>query len=384
MENTTEPLVILVAGEASGDQLGAALIRELRILAPNAHFAGIGGELMGREGLDRWWHADALSVMGLAEVVSHLPRLLKLRKSLLERIIGARPVLFIGIDSPDFNLGVEARLRRRGIRTVHYVSPTVWAWRRGRVKHIRQAADRVLCLFPFERDFLTRHGIDARYTGHPMADEIPISSDVRAAREGLGLDPRRTTLAILPGSRGGEVSRLGPHFAQAASLLSGKHPGLQCVAPMARPSLRQTFETLLARHPDLDLTLLDGQARTAIAASDVVLCASGTATLETMLVKRPMVVAYRFSHLTYVIGKSLRLMKSPFFALPNILAGEALVPELEQYQVRADRLAAEVSAWLDQPDRSRELLDRFTDLHRSLQRDATREAARAVIDLLPA
>lgn len=376
------PLIVLVAGETSGDQLGAALIHELKELMPAARFAGIGGQLMREQGMECWWDSDELAVMGLAEVVAHLPRLLKLRRALKERIIRQGPALFIGIDSPDFNLGLERKLRQRGIPTVHYVSPTVWAWRQGRVRKIARATDLVLCLFPFERDFFDGHGVEARYTGHPMADEIEMHHDREAARQQLGLAPGRPCIALLPGSRRGEVSRLADHLLGAAAILAGNNPGMQFVAPMAGEGVQQLFEAAMSRHSGVQCSLVRKQARAVIAASDLVLCASGTATLESMLIKRPMVVVYRFTHLTYLLGKSLRLMKSRFFSLPNILAGDALVPELEQYEVTASRIAREAQAWLDNPSRTATVMDVFEAQHQRLRMDASRSAARAVMSLL--
>lgn len=372
----------MVAGEASGDQLGGALMRELTALIPGVRFAGIGGHNMVDAGLECWWDSEELAVMGLAEVLSHLPRLLKLRRSLHRRILEASPALFIGIDSPDFNLGLEKKLKYGGVRTIHYVSPTVWAWRQRRVHKIARATNMVLCLFPFERDFLSGHGIEARYTGHPMADEIPMKSDSAIARTSLGLDQEKPCVALLPGSRSGEVGRLAHHLLGSAGILSREYPGMQFVAPMASRRVRALFEQAMARFPGVHCHVVEKQARQAIAASDLVLCASGTATLETMLINRPMVVIYRFSHATYLVGKALRLMKSRFFSLPNILAGEALVPELEQYAVTADGIAPEARAWLEDPARRERVTAQFSSLHERLRKNASKSAANAVVELL--
>lgn len=376
------PLIALVAGESSGDQLGGALMAELKASMPGARFVGVGGDRMTAEGLEAWWHCEELAVMGIAEVVSHLPRLLRLRKALRERLLAAHPDVLIGIDAPDFNLGLERRVRAAGIKTVHYVSPTVWAWRQGRVKTIGAAADRVLCLFPFEPEFYAQHGVDARYTGHPLADQVPMHSDARAARAELGLDPDRPCIALLPGSRAGEVKRLAPHLLGAATLLLQRRPELQFVAPMASAGMRTLFESFLEAHASVDCLRTDGQARRAMAAADLVLCASGTATLEAMLVKRPMVVVYRFNPLTYLLGRGLRLMKSPWFALPNILAGRTIVPELEQHQVTARRIAAGAEAWLDDPERVAAAVTEFSRQHERLSVDAARSAADCIKDLL--
>ncbi|NND45334.1 MAG: lipid-A-disaccharide synthase [Xanthomonadales bacterium] len=379
-----QPLIALVAGESSGDQLGGALMAELKRRLPGARFVGIGGKRMQSEGLDAWWHSEELAVMGIAEVVSHLPRLLRLRRSLHRKLLDAQPDIFIGIDAPDFNLGLERRLRAAGLTTVHYVSPTVWAWRQGRVKTIGRAADLVLCLFPFEPDFYAAHGVDARYTGHPLADEVPLHSDRREARAALGLDPDRPCIALLPGSRSGEVRRLaGPLLGAAHRILEGRGD-MQFVAPMASPGMAALFQAERDALPGLDCHLTDGDARRAMAAADLVICASGTATLEAMLVKRPMVVVYRFNPLTYLLGRGLRLMKSPWFSLPNILAGDTLVPELEQHEVTPDRIAAEAEAWLQDPGRCAAAEQAFTRLHETLRTNAARSAADAVIERLGA
>ncbi|MFT5138641.1 MAG: lipid-A-disaccharide synthase [Rhodothermales bacterium] len=382
----TNPLIALVAGEASGDQLGGALIPELLKIYPGARFAGIGGPLMKAQGMEIWWQSEELAVMGLAEVVSHLPRLLQLRKNLRNRLLSERPDIFIGIDAPDFNLGLEKQLRHASIPTVHYVSPSVWAWRQGRVKSIGKCADLVLCLFPFEPALYKAHGVDAEYTGHPMADEISnnndFDTDKHDARVQLGFEPTKPCIAILPGSRVSEVERLSSHLLAAASLLVKQYPGLQFVAPMASEKAATAFRTALQNQPDLDCRLIEGQARLAMKAADVVLCASGTAALETMLVNRPMVVVYRLSGLSYAIVKTLKLVKSEFFSLPNVLAGEKLVPELGQHQVTAIRIAREAAAWLDDSERCASVSFRFSELHQQLRKNAAASAANAIRSLL--
>jgi lipid-A-disaccharide synthase len=380
------PVIALVAGELSGDQLGAALIATLKERFPQARFAGIGGAGMKAQGLDAWWDCDELAVMGLAEVVSHLPRLLRLRKELGRRLLDLKPDVMIGIDAPDFNLGLEKRLRKEGITTVHYVSPTVWAWRSGRVKSIGAAADMVMCLFPFEPDFYRSYDVAAQYTGHPMADEIsnrtPDRSDKTEARLALGLDPDAPCIALLPGSRRGEVGRMSPHMLGAAARLSQHYPGMQFVAAMASTQTRQLFDSALRKHGAVQCKVTDGQARLAISAADLVICASGTATLETMLINRPMVVVYRVSYFTYALIHGLKLFKSRFFSLPNILAGEEWVPELRQYQANAEQIAAECTAWLDDPDRCARVQRKFTELHSALRKDAAQSAADCVQTLL--
>ncbi len=376
------PRIALVAGETSGDQLGGALMAVLRDRYADVRFAGIGGSHMKARGLDAWWDSDELAVMGLVEVLSQLPRLLRLRKKLQKKLLGLRPDIFIGIDAPDFNLGLEKRLRAAGITTVHYVSPTVWAWRKGRVRTVGSAADMVLCMFPFEPALYRTIDIQARYIGHPIADEIPDRSDKGVARTALGLDPNNPCIAILPGSRRSEIERLAPHLLGAAELLARRDPELQFIAPMAGRSVRDLFESALDRHGSVECKRIDGQARSAIAAADLVLCASGTATMETMLINRPMVVVYRFNPTTYAIARGLRLVKSRFIAMPNILAGEELVPELEQHEVTAERIAAQAMALLDDPGRCTVIAQKFSALHATLRNDASEAAANCIQTLI--
>jgi lipid-A-disaccharide synthase len=360
--------------------LGGALMAALKDIFPDAKFAGIGGPCMKAQGLDAWWDYDELAVMGLAEVLKHLPRLLRLRKTLRRRLLEIKPDILIGIDAPDFNLGLEKQLRDAGVTTVHYVSPTVWAWRQGRVKNIAASADMVMCLFPFEPDFYRDHGVAAHYTGHPMADEISLHNDKHTARRELGLDQQARCIALLPGSRMGEVTRLSPHLLGAAELLAVNEPGTRFIAPMAGAKVRGHFESALQQHSGVQCKIIDGQARLAISAADLVICASGTAALETMLINRPMVVVYRLNPITYAIMR--RMLKSRFWSLPNILAGEKLVPELAQKQVNARQIAAESAAWLDDPDRCGDVSGKFSRLHRDLQKDAASSAAECIRSLL--
>lgn len=380
--NSQGPIIALVAGEASGDQLGAALINRLRESHPKAHFAGIGGPQMKAAGMDVWWDAEELALFGLFEVLSHLPRLLRLRRRLHKRLLALAPDVFIGIDAPDFNLRMEIRLRRKGIRTVHYVSPAVWAWRQHRVRKIGRATDLVLCLFPFEPDFFINHGVPATYVGHPMADEVSPDNDPSVARTRLDLDPAATTIALLPGSRVGEVSRLAEPMVEAARILASRRPDLQFVAAMANQNVHTIFRETMERLAFNRISLFDHDPRAVIAASDAVMCASGTATLETMLVNRPMVAAYRVSPYTYQLVKHLRLIKSKLFALPNILAGEALVPELIQRDATGERLAVEIERWLKDENSRLELRERFLELHERLRCDASKRASEAVCGLL--
>ena len=376
------PIIALVAGEASGDQLGAALIDRLRETYPQARFAGIGGTRMKSAGMDVWWDAEELALFGLIEVLSHLPRLLRLRRRLLQRLVALSPDVFIGIDAPDFNLGLEIKLRGKGIQTVHYVSPAVWAWRQWRIRKIERAANLVLCLFPFEYDFFKDHGVPATYVGHPMADQIFPDDDPAVARTRLELDPAATTIALLPGSRSGEVSRLAEPMIEAARILASRRPDLQFVAAMANQNVHTIFRKAMEKLAFASIRLFDRDPRAVIAASDAVMCASGTATLETMLVNRPLVAAYRVSPSTYQLAKLLRLIKAKLFALPNILAGEALVPELIQHDATGERLAVEIDRWLEDENRRLELRERFLELHERLRCDASKRASEAVCGLL--
>ncbi len=314
------PVIALVAGEASGDLLGADLIRALRVRYPQARFPQ-----MRAEGFEAWWDCSALAVMGLAEVLRHLPRLLKLRGQLRQRLLQLRPDVFIGIDAPDFNLGLERRLKQAGLRTVHYVSPSVWAWRRERAARIGQSADRVLCLFPMEPPIYAEYGVDARFIGHPLAEQYPLPNDRAAARAELGIEAHAKVLAVLPGSRLGEIGRIGADFLAAAARLQAERPQLQILAPMANAACRAAFEAQLAKAAEAPrLRLLDGQSALALRAADAVLLASGTAALEALLAGTPMVVGYRISALTHWIVRRLGLLKVSHFSLPNALAGRAL------------------------------------------------------------
>ncbi|XWO44379.1 lipid-A-disaccharide synthase [[Pseudomonas] boreopolis] len=376
--------VALLAGETSGDLLGAGLIEELRKRYPDAQFAGIGGDAMRNAGCETWFDASELSLMGLFEVLRHLPRLLKLRREFRERALAWQPDVFVGIDAPDFNLPVERWLKQRGMRTVHYVSPSVWAWKEKRAEKISASADMVLCLFPMEPPIYHRHGVDARFVGHPMADAIPYQVDRDAARAELGLSSSSPVLAILPGSRHGEISRLGETFFEAAWQLSEQLPGLHVLVPAANPGCKPLIAEQLSRSalPVLRSHVLDGQARTAMIAADVVLLASGTATLEAMLVKRPMVVGYKVAPLTARIVKALKLIKVNRYALPNILANEDLAPELIQDDCTPGKLAAAVLHWFRHPEAVARLQPKYLQLHAELRRDASARAAEAVAELV--
>jgi lipid-A-disaccharide synthase len=368
-----------VAGESSGDQLGAALIDALRARVPRLECFGVAGPRMIAAGCEAWANAEELAVMGLAEVLRHLPRLLRLRRRLVERFVAARPQVFVGIDAPEFNLGLAARLKARGICTVQYVSPQVWAWRQGRVRTIGRACDLVLCLLPFETSFYESHGMRAVFVGHPLADQIALDTDRGAARRALQIPEDAQVIAILPGSRVSEVARLGADFAGAAAWIAAQRPAVQFISPMATRAVREVFERQAAAAlPRIRLT--DGGAREALAACNVALVASGTATLETLLSKRPMVVAYRLSAATVFVARRLALVKSPYMALPNLLAGRPLVPEFFQDEVTPQALGSALLRELDDPARTATLVAEFRRMHVELRTSAAERAANAILE----
>ena len=371
----------IVAGEASGDLLGAGLISALQQLCPDAEFEGIAGPGMLALGAKSLFPMDRLSVMGLTEVLSRYGELLGMRRQLARHYIDNPPDVFIGIDAPDFNLGLEIKLRRAGIRTVHYVSPSVWAWRQYRVKKIARAVDLMLTLFPFEADFYRDHQVPVTFVGHPLADMIELQPDQAAYRAQLQLPQDKQIVAILPGSRSTELRFLADDFLRAALWLVERQPDLHFVAPMANPHRREQFEAALARLPQpLPLTLLDGQSRPAMAAADVVMLASGTAALEAMLLKKPMVVAYRVAPITYWVYKPLVRVSN--FCLPNLLAGERLVPEFIQHELTPQAIGEALLEYLQHPQHAQQLAQRFLAIHKSLKQDASAQAAQAIIRML--
>jgi lipid-A-disaccharide synthase len=373
----------IVANEASGDILGAALAREIRKRVPEVRFVGVAGPRMQKEGCETLFPMERLSVMGLMEVLGQLRELLGLRRELVRYFVENPPDVFIGVDAPDFNLGLERRLRGAGIRTVHMVSPTVWAWRPGRVKSIRRSVDLMLSVFPFEETFLREHGVPARYVGHPLADEIPVEIDRVGARRALRLPTSGSLLALLPGSRMGEVERLAEPFIETAARCLAARPDLRFVVPVVNARLRERFGQALSQvAPNLPITLVDGRSREVLAAADVVLTASGTATLETLLSKRPMVVAYRVHPISYHLVKRLGLVKVPYIAMANLLAEKELAPEFIQDRCRADLLAPAVLAFLDDAERVAEIQAEYRRIHLWLRKDAAASAAQAVLELL--
>ena len=373
----------LLAGGASGDTLGADLIAALRRRAPDAKFFGVAGPKMQAAGCESWEPAESLAVMGLFDVLRDLPRLAKLLARIKRMFLTARPDVFIGIDAPDTNLRVARRLHAAGIPTVQYVSPQVWAWRQGRARNMRESVDLVLCLLPFEKRFYDEHGIRAEFVGHPLADAIPENVDRESARRALGLDAQASVVALLPGSRRGEVARLAPDFAATARWLAAQRPNLIFVAPMASAATRQIFSRVLKRDaPNLEVQLIDGQATAALSAANVVLVASGTASLEAALCKRPMVVVYRLGAITAWVLTHFNLVKSKFFAQPNLLADRRVVGEYFQDQIIPESIGAELLMWLDDTERRSALEAEFAQIHANLRQGAGTRAAQAILELL--
>jgi len=375
------PTCAFVAGEASGDLIAAGVVAELRRREPSLHCAGIGGDRMIAAGFEAWSHVRELSVRGYVEVLRHLPRLLRLRAGLLARLRSERPAVFVGVDAPDFNLGLEVKLRAAGVPVVHYVSPSIWAWRSERLEQIRRAVDRMLLVFPFEQRIYDEAGIPAVYVGHPLASMIPLEPDAAAARARLEVPGDVPVVAVLPGSRLDEIRHLGPPFLAAMAQLQAAEPDLHCVLPAADATLKLELQRMLAAYPALSsrLTIFDGRSHDCLEAATVVLVASGTATLEAALYKRPMVIAYRMPQLSAWIMR--RKGSIAFVGLPNILAGERLVPELLQERATPQAIAEAVGALLRDPERRAELALRFGTMHRELRRDTAALAADAILEL---
>ncbi len=376
------PRLAMVAGEASGDLLAALLLGGLRQRWPGLSSFGIGGPRMIEHGFDAWWPQHKLAVHGYADALRHYPELSGMRRQLAGRLLGTPPSAFIGVDAPDFNLALEQRLKRAGIKAIHFVCPSIWAWRGGRVKRIARSCDHVLCLFPFEPELLQRHGIAASYVGHPLADVIPLQPPRAAARARLGLGEHEPVLALLPGSRQGEIRHIAPPFLQAAALLQRERPALRIVLPVA-PGLRAALDAQIALHaPGVALQLLDGGAHDALAACDATLIASGTATLEAALFKRPMVIGYRMHGFSWMLMK--RMSYQPWVGLPNILCRASVVPELLQDDCEPQALKRALAQQLDDTAAAQRLGERFTELHLLLQRDTARLATDAIAQVLQA
>lgn len=377
-----KPLRIgIVAGEISGDSLGGELIERLRGHFPNAQFEGLGGDTMIKAGLRSLFPMDRLSVMGFIEPLKRLPELLRIRKTLYHHFLDWGADIVVGIDSPDFNLGLELKLRKKGVLTAHYVSPSVWAWRQGRVKKIARAVDHMLTLFPFEKNFFVEHQVPVTFVGHPLADRIPAEVDQAAARQELGLGAG-PILAIMPGSRGSEVGQMGKLFLDAARGLKQRHPELHFIIPSASDARHSELAVLLEEYRDLGVTLVKGQSHVVMSASDGVLLTSGTTALEAMLLKKPMVVAYRMGGASYWLAS--RLVKTPYISIPNLIAGEPLVPELIQDAASVSNLIEHTDKLLFDQARREGLIARFNQLHQSLGQGASDTAARVLAELLMA
>lgn len=370
----------LVAGEASGDLLAGLLLGGLKQRWPALQTQGIGGPQMVAHGFEAWWPSDKLAVRGYVEVLRHYREIKGIRDALAERLLREPPQAFIGVDAPDFNLGLEQRLRQAGVKAIHFVCPSIWAWRGGRVKTLARACDHVLCLFPFEPELLHAHGVAASYVGHPLADAIPLQAPRAEARAALGVADGVPLVAVLPGSRVSEIQYNAAVFLQAAAQLHTRRPDTRFVLPVA-PGLRTLIDPLVARHaPALPLQLTEGGSHEALAACDVTLIASGTATLEAALFRRPMVIGYRTHALTWQIMK--RLAYQPWVGLPNILCREFVVPELLQQACTPTALAEATLAWLDEPRRTEQIQRRFEDLHHLLRQDTARRATDAIAQTL--
>ena len=376
-----ERTIAFVAGEASGDLLAAPVISEILQRAPDIHCVGIGGDRMIAAGFDAWHHVRELSVRGYVEVLRHLPRLLRLRRTLRERVITTKPQVFVGVDAPDFNLALEEQLRGQGVRTVHFVSPSIWAWRGERIKQIARAVDRMLLVFPFEQRIYDDAGIPASYVGHPLASMIPMIPDVAAARRRLGLQSEGALLAVLLGSRPDEVRHNGPTFIAAMTAIAAEQPLMRFVMPVADSAFHAAIAKMLAARSNLasKVDIVNGRSHDCLEASDIVLVASGTATLEAALFKRPMVIAYKMSPLTAWI--MWRKGTIPYVGLPNILAGELIVPELLQHHATPAALARAVLDWLHDEAHRERIAARFTEMHHSLKRDTARLVADAIFEV---
>ena len=374
---------MIVAGEHSGDILGAGLMNSLKQTYPNAEFSGIGGDRMIAEGFNSLYSMSMLSVFGLFEVIKHLPSLLKVRKQLLQTILKTSPDVFIGIDAPDFNLKLERELHSKGIKTVHYVSPTVWAWREKRIKKLQGSLNALLCIFPFEEQYFAGKNVPAKYIGHPLADKYNDIKDVEVAREKLNLTSDQPVLTLMPGSRLGEISRHTELFLKAASICLEQIPELKIIIPLADNAGKKLVNEIIKNHNiKLDLTILVQPAELAISAADIVLVASGTATLEVMLLKRPMVVGYKLSNATAWVIKTFSLLKIPFVSMPNLIANKELVKEFIQDDVTAENMAKELIGLYFDADKSTAMVNAFEELKTQLTCNANLQAAKVVSDVI--
>ena len=375
--------IALVAGEASGDLLGSLLIPALKARMPDAIFYGIGGPKIQAQGFDAWWPLEKLAVMGYVDALKNLREILSIRRQLKKRLLELRPDVFIGIDAPDFNLGLETALKKAGIKTIHYVSPSIWAWRGGRIKKIGRAVNRVLALFPMEPPLYDKEGIPVSYVGHPLADLIPLETSKRAVREKLGMPLVAPVFALLPGSRKGELERMADTFVQTARIIRERFlPTAQFVVPLTTRETRLLFETAIYRQEagEVPFRLLFGHAQDALGAADVSLVASGTATLEAALIKRPMVITYKIAPSSYWLGK--RMVRSPYVGLPNILAGRFVVPEILQDDATPENLADALMKLYEDKENAEAVAEAFTDMHLQLRQNNAEKAAAAVMECL--
>ena len=369
----------MVAGETSGDLLAGLMMQGIRAKWPEANLYGIGGPRMQAQGFKALWPSDKLAVRGYVEVLRHYREIVGIRKQLKAQLLAKPPQVFVGVDAPDFNLDLEHDLKRAGIPTVHFVCPSIWAWRAERIEKIKQSVDHVLCIFPFETDLLHAHGIPATYVGHPLAQAIPMHVDALKARHELNLDPDRPVVALLPGSRESEITYLAERFLKAAMLLSQQQPKLQFVLP-AMPSMKSRIEHLRDKVGATQVQILKGQSHAALAACDVTLIASGTATLEAALFKKPMVIAYNMNWISWQMMKRKKLQ--PWVGLPNILAQAFCVPELLQDQATPENMSSAILDWLSSPEKAQALVSRFEIMHQSLLRDTPTLAAHAIQTLV--
>ncbi|WP_321791304.1 lipid-A-disaccharide synthase [Caballeronia sp. J97] len=378
---TNPPRIAMVAGEPSGDLLAASLLKGLRQTLPEGtRYSGIGGPRMTAEGFEAHWPMDKLTVRGYVEALKHIPEILGIRNEIKRQLLAEPPSVFIGVDAPDFNFGLEQPLREAGIPTVHFVCPSIWAWRGGRIKKIVKAVDHMLCVFPFEMALLEKSGVAASYVGHPLADEIPLEPDTLGARRELGIAEGGPVIAVLPGSRRSEISLIGPTFFDAMELMQLREPGVRFLMPAANPALRELLQPLVAAHPHLSLTITDGRAQTAMTAADAILVKSGTVTLEAALLKKPMVISYKVPWLTGQIMKRQGYL--PYVGLPNILAGRFVVPEILQHFATPEALADATLKQLNDEANRRTLTEIFTDMHIALRQNTSQKAAEAVARVL--
>jgi lipid-A-disaccharide synthase len=375
------PRVAMVAGEPSGDLLAASLLDGLRRVLPDGtRYSGIGGPRMKAVGFEAHWPMDKLTVRGYVEALKHIPEILGIRNEIKRQLLAEPPSVFIGVDAPDFNFGLEQPLREAGIPTVHFVCPSIWAWRGGRIKKIAKAVDHMLCVFPFETAILDKAGVASSYVGHPLADEIPLEPDVAGARRELGIAQGGPVIAVLPGSRRSEIELIGPTFFDAMELMQLREPGVRFLMPAANPALRELLQPLMDAHPNLSLTITDGRAQTAMTAADAILVKSGTVTLEAALLKKPMVISYKVPWLTGQIMRRQGYL--PYVGLPNILAGRFVVPEILQHFATPEALADATLKQLNDDANRRTLTEIFTDMHIALRQNTSQKAAEAVARVL--